>query len=67
MPDAKWFKSSRCGPSAACVEVAFLPDRVPDRMPGRVAVRDSKNPGPAFTFDGSSWRAFLSRVPLTCE
>jgi Domain of unknown function (DUF397) len=50
-----WRKSSRSQEHGACVELA--------RLPGSVAVRDSKNPTtPMLTFEPSSWRAFTQRV-----
>ncbi|WP_091295856.1 DUF397 domain-containing protein [Amycolatopsis xylanica] len=49
-PSARWFKSSRCLGATDCVEVAFLP--------GGVAVRDSKDPGPAFGLSTRQWAAF---------
>lgn len=52
---AKWFKSSRSGSKADCVEVAHLT--------GGVGVRDSKNPtGPALVFTPAEWTAFVSGV-----
>ena len=53
-PNAAWFKSSRCSGGATCVEVAFLTERV--------AVRDAKNPGPAFAVGPGGWRAFLGTL-----
>ncbi|WP_067463874.1 DUF397 domain-containing protein [Nocardia amamiensis] len=53
---AKWFKSSRSGTHADCVEVAFLHN-------GTVGVRDSKNPtGPALVFTPGEWDAFTTGV-----
>ena len=53
---AKWFKSSRSGSKADCVEVAHLAD-------GKVGVRDSKNPtGPALVFTPTEWTAFVAGV-----
>ncbi|MET8876766.1 DUF397 domain-containing protein [Nocardia sp. NPDC004604] len=53
---ARWFKSSRSGASAECVEVAFLDG-------GVVGVRDSKNPtGPALVFTPGEWSAFTAGV-----
>lgn len=50
----KWFKSSRSGGNANCVEVAFLPEN-------HVGVRDSKNPsGPALTFTSAEWSSFTA-------
>jgi hypothetical protein len=47
-----WFKSSFCGPSGSCVEVAVVE--------GTVAMRDSKDPsGPALIFTLPQWRAFV--------
>jgi len=53
---AQWFKSSRSGGKADCVEVAFLDG-------GMVGMRDSKNPtGPALVFTPSEWDAFSGGV-----
>lgn len=53
---AKWFKSSRSGDKADCVEIAHLAD-------GKVGVRDSKNPtGPALVFTPTEWTAFVAGV-----
>lgn len=52
---ARWRKSSYSGSASDCVEVAFAG--------GQVAARDSKNPtGPALTFTGPAWTAFLTAV-----
>lgn len=54
LADAKWFKSSRSGGNANCVEIAFLPDN-------HVGVRDSKNPsGPALMFTSAEWSTFTA-------
>ncbi|MFC0507515.1 DUF397 domain-containing protein [Micromonospora costi] len=52
---ARWRKSTRSGNDAgACVEVA-------DNLPGRVHVRDSKDPaGGVLTFTPQAWRAFVT-------
>lgn len=51
---AKWFKSSRSGGNANCVEVAFLPNN-------HVGVRDSKDPsGPALMFTSAEWSVFTA-------
>jgi hypothetical protein len=53
---ARWRKSSRSAQGGdECVEVAGLP--------GRIAVRDSKNPtGPALEFDATTFGAFVATV-----
>ncbi|MGI5212693.1 DUF397 domain-containing protein [Plantactinospora sp. CA-290183] len=50
-----WRKSSRSsGNQGNCVEVA-------DNLPGRVLVRDSKDPhGPHLTFAPAAFRSFVS-------
>ena len=51
--DTRWVKSSYSFANGNCVEVA--------RLPGVVAVRDSKDPGgPVLTFPGSTWGAWLA-------
>jgi Domain of unknown function (DUF397) len=53
---AVWAKSSRSGNNGNCVEVAFLGE-------GRVALRDSKDPGgPALRFTRGEWAAFVDGV-----
>jgi hypothetical protein len=57
LPCASWRKSSRSyhGAEGDCIEVAELP--------GRVAMRDSKDPaGPLLAFTPVDWRAFLSSI-----
>jgi hypothetical protein len=57
LPRASWRKSSRSnhGAEGDCIEVAELP--------GRVAMRDSKDPaGPVLTFTHAEWRAFLGGI-----
>jgi hypothetical protein len=49
---ANWRKSSRSG-NNGCVEVAFLE--------GKVAVRDSKDPGgPVLLYSPPEWAAFIA-------
>lgn len=58
MTGAKWRKPSRSsgGQQNSCVEVAR-------GLPGRVAVRDSKDPdGPVLSVAPSGWRAFITDV-----
>ncbi|MEV8416119.1 DUF397 domain-containing protein [Streptomyces niveus] len=50
---ADWFKSSYSNDhGGACVEGAHLPG-------GTMAVRDSKNAGPAFILTGGAWNTFV--------
>ncbi|MEU4471748.1 DUF397 domain-containing protein [Micromonospora sp. NPDC023888] len=50
---AQWRTSTRSG-NSECVEVA-------DNLPGRVGVRDSKDPtGPVLVFAPTAWRAFVA-------
>jgi hypothetical protein len=50
---AEWRKSSASGDTGQCVEVAT-------NLPGRIAIRDSKNPqGPVLIFTPGEWKAFL--------
>jgi Domain of unknown function (DUF397) len=55
LPSAAWRKSSHSNPSGNCVETATLSS-------GRVAVRDSKCPGPVLIFTRAEWAAFLTGV-----
>ena len=54
---AVWVKSSySAGNGGECVEVA-------PGFPGLMPVRDSKDPqGPALTFTGGAWTAFVAAV-----
>ena len=53
---AAWRKSSHSGDEGACVELASLP--------GRVAIRDSKDPtGPVLIFPPAAWAAFATAPP----
>jgi hypothetical protein len=55
MPTISWRKSSRCGESGACVEVA--------RLEKSVAVRDSKHhAGPTLYFDRHRWMEFVEGI-----
>ena len=48
-----WRRSTRCGESGQCVEVADLGDAV--------AMRDAADPdGPVLSFTRSSWTAFVA-------
>jgi hypothetical protein len=50
-----WRKSSRCGDSGQCVEIAFVPEGI--------LVRDSKQPeATPLRFTRDEWDAFLSGV-----
>lgn len=56
----RWHKSSHSGNGGGdCVEVAR-------NLPGRVAVRDSKNPdGPVLMVSKEEWASFIARVRAT--
>jgi len=56
LDQAAWRKSSYSGQTGNCVEVA-------DRLPGAVAIRDSKDPdGPMLVLAHSAWRSLARRV-----
>ncbi|MFE6750799.1 DUF397 domain-containing protein [Kitasatospora purpeofusca] len=56
MNPVSWRKSSYSTNGGECVEV------VPD-APGRVPVRDSKDPsGPVLTFPSDAWNAFIAAL-----
>ncbi|MDG4807992.1 DUF397 domain-containing protein [Micromonospora sp. WMMD1120] len=57
MTEARWRTATRSSNNGgACVEVA-------DNLPGRVLVRDSKDPdGGALTFPPAAWRSFVEAV-----
>jgi Domain of unknown function (DUF397) len=50
-----WRRSSYSIGNGQCLETAQLSD-------GRLAVQDSKNPGPALVLDPNGWRAFVAAV-----
>jgi hypothetical protein len=53
---AVWYKSSFSSQNGACVEVAT-------RLPGTVAVRDSKDPdGAKLLVSSAEWRALVSSL-----
>jgi hypothetical protein len=54
-PPARWRKSSRCGASNGCVEVARL---------GRdaISVRDTEETATILAFDLDEWRGFTDGV-----
>ncbi len=59
-PSPGWRRSTRCGPTNTCVEVARLGPRT-------IGVRDNvpvgtQGPGPALAFGLAEWRAFALRV-----
>lgn len=54
--EPRWRTSTRSNGTGTCVEVA-------DNLPGRVLVRDSKDPdGPALSFPPGAWQPFVSAV-----
>ena len=56
LSQAEWHKARASGDQNACVMVAT-------NLPGRVLVKDSKNPsGPVLDFAPGEWAAFLSGV-----
>jgi hypothetical protein len=55
-PPRDWRTSSYSGTGNNCVQVTA-------RRPGRIAVRDSKDPdGPALAFTPPAWKAFTRRA-----
>jgi hypothetical protein len=53
---AEWRKSSHSGGSGGnCVEVA-------ENLPGVVAVRDSRSPGPVLVLGREEWALFIAAV-----
>jgi hypothetical protein len=50
-----WIKSSRSGQQGNCVEIAR-------NVAGIVAVRDSKDPGPALVVSPAAFRAFAASL-----
>ncbi|WP_245679531.1 DUF397 domain-containing protein [Actinomadura hibisca] len=54
---ADWRKSSRCGGTGTCVEVARLD-------PSQIGARDTKRgaAGPVLQFSAAEWRTFTDRV-----
>ncbi|GAA4074037.1 MULTISPECIES: DUF397 domain-containing protein [Actinomadura] len=51
-----WRKSSRCGGSTTCVEVAALPG-------GVIGARDSaRDGGPELSFSAAAWGSFVTEV-----
>jgi hypothetical protein len=74
---AIWHKSSHSGQNGNCVEVAVVPAwhtsayssgdgacvEVATNLPGKVAVRDSKDrDGAVLAFGAEAWRKFTGRV-----
>jgi hypothetical protein len=56
--DLRWRKSSYSGNGGNCVEVGT-------GLPGKVAVRDSKNPeGPKLTVSSDAWSVFVGGIKL---
>ncbi|WP_040811752.1 DUF397 domain-containing protein [Nocardia concava] len=55
LSEAQWFKSTRSSSQGECLEAAHLDD-------GLVAVRDSKNPGPALVFAPGDWDVFTGAI-----
>ena len=53
IPDTAWRRSTRCGESGQCVEIADLGDAV--------AMRDAADPeGPVLSFTRSGWTEFVA-------
>ncbi|MFB4305755.1 DUF397 domain-containing protein [Actinomadura sp. GTD37] len=54
-PPAQWRRSTRCGASNGCVEVARLDG-------GTISVRDTEDTGAALVFGPAEWRRFTERA-----
>lgn len=54
-PPARWRRSTRCGASNACVEVARIDDEA-------IYVRDAEDTGTRLAFGLDEWRGFTDRV-----
>ncbi|WP_075895445.1 DUF397 domain-containing protein [Actinomadura sp. CNU-125] len=54
-PPAQWRKSTRCGASMGCIEVARLDH-------GTISVRDTERTADILSFGSAEWRRFVTDV-----